>query len=197
VEASLNYDAIVLCGGASRRLEGNDKAQLEVDGRSLLDRALEAVSGASRTIAVGPEYLTVRRIDWTQEQPPGGGPVAALAAGLALVNEDVVVVLGVDFPFVDRQRVDSVVAALRPHDGAILADETGRHQFLVGAYRADKLRAALDARNPDGMAVKELIAGLDLVVLADPRSTRDVDTWDDVAAVTEDLEATRSRGSGS
>ena len=197
MEASLSYDAIVLCGGASRRLDGNDKARIEIDGQSLIDRALDAVAGATRTIAVGPQQPTHHVVDWTQEQPPGGGPVAGIAAGLELVNEEVVVVLGVDFPFVDGSRVESVVAALGPRDGAILADATGRHQFLVGAYRTDKLRAALGTRDPGGMAVKELIAGLDLAVLPDPRSTRDVDTWDDVAAVTKELGVKRSTGSGS
>ena len=45
--------AIVLAGGAGRRLGGADKAALDVGGRTLLERALAAVSGVP-TVVVGP-----------------------------------------------------------------------------------------------------------------------------------------------
>ena len=186
----MTFDAIVLCGGSSTRL-GDDKALVEVGGATLLDRALDAVAGAQVTIAVGPRRDTARSVVWTIEDPAGGGPVAGIAAGLDLTKSELVVVLGVDFPFVDAARVTSVVGSVGRHDGAILRDATGRHQFLIGAYRSDPLRKAIGARDPNGMAVKELIAGMDIVVLDDPRSTFDVDTRDDLE------EARRSTGSGS
>ena len=39
------YDAVVLAGGASRRMGGGDKTALAVGGLSLLERALEAAAG--------------------------------------------------------------------------------------------------------------------------------------------------------
>ena len=177
----ITFDAIVLCGGAARRLDGADKAAVVVGERSLLDRALDAVGAARTTIAVGPQRVTGRDVSWTVEEPPGGGPVAGIAAGLELVTAEVVMVLGVDFPFVGPQHVARLLAAVG-RDGAIYVDETGRHQFLVGAYRTDALRAALTERAAQGMAVKDLISDLDLVLLADPRATQDVDTWEDAEA---------------
>ena len=187
--ASMRFDAIVLCGGSSRRLGGADKAAVVVGERTLLDRALDAVAAARTTIAVGPQRPTERDVSWTVEDPPGGGPVAAIAAGLKQVMTDISVVLGVDFPFVGPAHVTRLLASLEGdrigrdgigRDGAIYVDETGRHQFLVGAYRTDALRAALTGRAAQGMAVKDLILDLDLVLLADPRATQDVDTWADV-----------------
>lgn len=177
----MTFDALVLCGGAGRRMGGADKAAVVVGATSLLDRALDAVGAAHSTIVVGPRHETEREVRWTIEDPPGGGPVAAIAAGLDLVTADVVVVLGVDFPFVGPVHVDRLLASL-DGDGAIYVDETGRHQFLVGVYRTAALRDALSGRTGHGMAVKDLMAGLDLVELADPRATRDVDTWDDARA---------------
>ncbi|MEU9382801.1 NTP transferase domain-containing protein, partial [Streptomyces sp. NPDC048279] len=40
------YDAIVLAGGAARRLGGADKPSVRVGGRPLLDRVLTACAGA-------------------------------------------------------------------------------------------------------------------------------------------------------
>lgn len=147
----------------------------------MLDRALHAVGAARSTIVVGPRHETAREVRWTIEDPPGGGPVAAIAAGLDLVTEDIVVVLGVDFPFVGPAHVGRLLANLEG-DGAIYVDETGRHQFLVGAYRTAALRRVLGTSRAQDLAVKDLMADLELIQLADPRATQDVDTWDDARA---------------
>jgi molybdopterin-guanine dinucleotide biosynthesis protein A len=184
----MTFDAIVLCGGAARRLQGADKGAVVVGGSTLLDRALDAVTDASTVVAVGPTAATRTEVQWVQEEPAGGGPVSAIAAGLPLTTQPVVVILGVDFPFVDAACVARIVAAMGDRDGAILTDETGRHQFLVGAYRRAVLEETLGRCDPHGMAVKELIAGFELAVLADPRSARDCDTWEDVAEATSLIE---------
>ncbi|WP_399128711.1 molybdenum cofactor guanylyltransferase [Actinacidiphila sp. ITFR-21] len=77
-----SYDAVVLAGGAARRLGGADKPALPVGGRTLLDRVLAACAGADRTVVVGPRRPTARPVRWAGEEPPGGGPLPALAAGL-------------------------------------------------------------------------------------------------------------------
>ena len=175
------FDAVILCGGGGRRLDGADKAALVVGDRSLLDRAVAAVASAHTTIAVGPRHETERAVVWTIEDPPGGGPVAAIAAGLELVTQAVVVVLGVDFPFVDAGHVLRLIECVNG-DGAIVTDNTGRHQFLVGAYRVASLQASLAERDPTDMAVNELVSGLDLAEIDDPRAAQDCDTWADVGA---------------
>ncbi|MFE3016873.1 DUF6457 domain-containing protein [Streptomyces sp. NPDC059256] len=76
------FDAIVLAGGRAQRLGGVDKPGLSVGGRTLLDRVLAACRGARRTVVVGGRRGTERPVVWAQENPPGGGPVAALDAGL-------------------------------------------------------------------------------------------------------------------
>ena len=187
MEVAVRFDALVLCGGAARRLGGADKAAVVIGATSLLDRALDAVGAARSTIVVGPPRPTDRDVRWALEDPPGGGPVAAISAGLDFVTADVVVVLGVDFPFVGPAHVERLLASVE-RDGAIYVDETGRHQFLVGAYRTTALRTALSGRDVQGMAVKDLVADLDLVKLADPRATRDVDTWEDVRAAEKAME---------
>lgn len=183
----MTYDAIILCGGGGERLGGVDKGSLVVAGRSLLDRAAGAVRGAQRTIAVGPTRPTDGTIAWTSEEPPGSGPAAAIAAGLDLVESPVVVVLGVDFPLVDVDCIGNLLEAVEAHDGAILKDGTGHHQYLVGAYRAAALRRALIDRDVSGMAVRDLVAPLDLITLDDPRATHDGDTWADVRTLDEIL----------
>jgi molybdopterin-guanine dinucleotide biosynthesis protein A len=180
------YDAIVLAGGAARRLGGADKPGLGVGGRTLLDRVLAAVPDASRVVVVGPGRPVSTEVVWCRENPPGGGPVAALAAGLGETSAEVVVTLAADLPFVApgvqalRRELDA-----EPDAGAaFLVDAGGRVDYLAGAWRRDALAAALDAVGPaDNTAMRALVAETTWAPVSDTGGwTRDCDTWDDVAA---------------
>jgi molybdopterin-guanine dinucleotide biosynthesis protein A len=178
------FDAIVLAGGAARRLHGVDKPAVEIDGVSLLERTLAAVAGASRTVVVGPTRATPRPVTWRREEPAGGGPVAAIAAATDLVREDVVVVLAADLPDI-APAVPLLVAALREPAGvACLVDTDGRVNYLAAAWRASALRAALTAMDDmNGASVRALLAGTDMIEVPDLDGWgRDCDSWDDVAA---------------
>ncbi|MCU1590537.1 MAG: molybdenum cofactor guanylyltransferase [Frankiales bacterium] len=139
------YDALVLAGGSGRRLGGVDKPGLVVGDRSLLDRVLTAVPDASRVVVVGPRRTTGRLVTWCREEPPGGGPVAALAAGLPEVTADRLVLLAADLPFVTGDVIAALLEAAEGHDGALLLDPDGRDQLLVGAWQTLALRRALPA----------------------------------------------------
>jgi molybdopterin-guanine dinucleotide biosynthesis protein A len=78
----------------------------------------------------------------TREEPPGSGPVAALAAALPLVRADVCVVLAADLPFVTAEHVRQLVAAAGK-GSAVAVDDDGRDQPLLAAYCTASLRDAL------------------------------------------------------
>ncbi|MCA1006496.1 NTP transferase domain-containing protein [Rhodococcus hoagii] len=148
----MNTDAIVLAGGRATRMGGIDKPALVVAGRRMLDTALDAVADCDRVVVVGPHRDDLPpAILQTQESPAGTGPVAALAAGLSALDEspgDVVILLAADLPSLDAATVSELVASLRadPDAGAAFAaDEAGRLQFLLSAWRRTALAARLAA----------------------------------------------------
>jgi molybdopterin-guanine dinucleotide biosynthesis protein A len=183
------YAAIVLAGGAGRRLGGRDKPALPVGGRAMLGRVLDAAGGASARVVVGPARPDVPDdVVQVREHPPGGGPVAAVAAGLAAVGRaELVAVLAADLPFLTRAEVDALRAALTAgdHDGVVFIDRGGRQQWLCGMYRAEALRCALAALEPPaGRPMRALVAGLRLATLdrpvdGSPPPWYDCDTEDD------------------
>ncbi|MBG0853839.1 nucleotidyltransferase family protein [Streptomyces spinoverrucosus] len=182
------YDAIVLAGGAARRLGGADKPGVRVGGRPLLDRVLAACADAWTTVVVADPRPTARPVTWTREDPPGGGPLAALAAGLPLTGADRVVVLSADLPFLGEPTVKGLLAELEagPADGALLTDPGGRDQPLVAAYRAPRLRETLAHLGAEhggltGLPLRLLTAELNLTRVLDPVASFDCDTWDDIA----------------
>lgn len=175
------YDAVVLAGGTGRRLGGVDKALVEVGGTTMLTRVLAAVADAALVVCVGPRRDTARPVTWCREQPPGGGPVAGLAAAVPHLSSEVVVVLAVDLPFVDAATVAGLVAAVDDHDGAVAVDEDGRAQPLLGAYRRERLDAVLAAAGaPAGLRVRDIMTELDLRHLTVGAAATDCDTADDL-----------------
>ncbi|MFF7752043.1 NTP transferase domain-containing protein [Streptomyces sp. NPDC007971] len=183
------YDAVVLAGGAARRLGGADKPGLRVGGRALLDRVLAACTGARTTVVVAGTRSTARPVRWAREEPPGAGPVAALEAGLRLTTAEHAVVLSADLPFLEAATLERLLSALRDTgaDGALLTDADGRDQPLVAAYRTAALRHALAplAAAPGGLTglpLRRLTGALDLTRVPDPLASFDCDTWDDIAS---------------
>ena len=177
--APARFDAVVLSGGRGTRLGGVDKGDLQIGGKRLIDRVLDALVVARRVVVVGPPLEVEAEVLWTREEPAGGGPVAGLAAGLTLVEEEVVVVVAVDMPFVTKSVVTRLVAASSGRDGAILCN--GGDQYLCGAYAAEALRANLRSLKAiQGASMRRLLEGLSLERVTDPAASWDCDTWEQV-----------------
>ena len=136
------YAAVVLAGGRAARLGGRAKPQLVVGDRTMLDAVLAAVADAAQRVVVGPPQPVPDGVLLVREQPPGGGPVAALRAGLAHVTVDVVAVLAGDLPFVTPGLLRDLRSRLTG-DGVLVVDDAGHDQLLLGVWRTAPLRAAL------------------------------------------------------
>lgn len=154
------YAAVVLAGGRAERLGGQAKPQLRVGGRTLLAIVLDAVADAERRVVVGPAQEVPDGVLLTREAPPGGGPVAALRAGLEHVGTGTVVVLAADLPFLAAGLVRELRRRVR-RDGVLVVDDTGRDQFLLSAWRTPALRAAV--ADPSGpRALHRVVSLLDV-----------------------------------
>ena len=184
------FDAVILAGGAARRLDGVDKPALTVGARSLLERVLAACAEAERVIVVGPRR-PVRagngpRPVWAREEPPGAGPAAALHAGLRHVRAPLVAVLAADLPFLDRATLRRLRELPPQAQGALLRDESGHDQPLTAVYRTEPLRRelallAVEHGTLSGLPLRLLLPGLDLRRIP-ATGPLDCDTWADISA---------------
>ncbi|MCX2947730.1 molybdenum cofactor guanylyltransferase [Lentzea sp. NEAU-D7] len=166
----MTYAVIILTGGKGERLGGVDKAALSYRDATLLDHVLSVVDDAAQKVVVGPEK-DVPGVVWAREDPPGGGPLAGLAAGLAKITEDQVVVLAVDQPGLTPGTIARLRAAGR---NAVLKDD--RVQWLIGCWNTADLREALPG-DPRNLPLRKTLLRLDPVeVSALPGEARDVDT---------------------
>jgi molybdopterin-guanine dinucleotide biosynthesis protein A len=189
VSEPASYAVVVLAGGSSRRMGGGDKTALDLGtGQSVLGHLVSSLDTSVPVVVVGPERPLERSVRWARESPPGGGPVAGLAAGVGALRSDgaewVVVIAG-DQPFA-ASAVPELLAARTAEVAAVVGVDTdGRDQPLLGAYRISALSRLLGAGSESlaGRSVRSLVEQLTVRRVALPaRSTLDVDDQAALAA---------------
>lgn len=190
----LEHDVVVLAGGRGSRLGGVDKARLQVGGHPLLEHVLAATGAARRVVVVGAVQVPDGVLR-TLEDPPGGGPVAGIVAGLGALSgggdpgparsPSWVVVTAVDQP-----GAAVVVPTLLAEAAEVTAeveavchlDESGHPQWLLAAYRRPALEHALAPHGTGhGVAVRRVVGALRFAHLPPTADAADLDTWADHA----------------
>lgn len=167
---------VVLSGGASRRM-GRTKATIDVDGRAMADRVLDALAGVSSDplILVGgdPAELGDLRAPVVADRYPGEGPVGGVLTALDHLAADG----GIDAALVlSCDLVDITSDALWP----ILEAAAGDGHCRVWAAATDRLEpmCALWSLTARGVVRERFVAGeraLHRVIAELPHTTVTVD----------------------
>lgn len=211
-EGDFSCAAVIVAGGASRRLNHVPKASLSDGTSTLLDCALEAVAAASPRVVVGPESLPLPTgVLRTREDPPFSGPAAAIHAGLECIAADCersqtplpgwCLILGVDTPRI-APAVQQLIAAAQSAERAAGFSPTGSeaptdsessagfwgvaesiYQPLVGIYRFEAIRSVFSTGTTDA-SVRSFLRRLNpAAVQMSAADTADVDTWEQAQAL--------------
>src|ERR1700704_3068714 len=94
-----NVTAFVLAGGKSSRM-GQDKAFLQLGGRTLLDRALDLAKNAvDGVFIVGSAEKFASLGPVVEDIYPGHGPLGGIHAALTRTSTDLNLIIAVDLPF--------------------------------------------------------------------------------------------------
>ena len=186
---------IVLAGGESRRF-GSDKLVAVLDGRTLLDHALDGIPAGAMVAVVGPERPLSRAVTFLREDPPGGGPAAGLITGLRWAlgrHASVIATLPGDAPaggLAAMRLVDAVVNAGASTEAVVAVDAEGREQVLQLALRPSIARVLIELAGPGaghGESVRRLLHRL-------PRSPRQVELPADLTSDIDTTAQLRARG---
>ncbi|TQL04294.1 molybdenum cofactor guanylyltransferase [Cellulomonas sp. SLBN-39] len=176
---------VVPAGGTSRRMGGTDKTALDLAGRTVLEHLLDGLTGWPVVVVAPPRgRVGGPAVRWVREDPPGAGPLAALAAGLrAAPDAAVLVAVAGDQPFAGPV-VPLLLQALADApdaDVAAAAGSDGRAQPLLSAYRTRAVGALL-RQDVASRPVRLLAEGLRrTVVRVDDDAVLDVDDPADAA----------------
>jgi molybdenum cofactor guanylyltransferase len=140
---------IILAGGRNRRMGGNDKAFLTVEGQTVFARTLTVLRACFPQVVVvsnQPQKYTSFDVQVTSDEFVGQGPLAGIHAALGLVQHPHAFVVACDMPFL---RVDPIT---------FLVDRVGTQDAIVPWWDGDiePLHAiyASRLRDPIGEALR-------------------------------------------
>ena len=150
---------------------------------SLLARTCEALSTARRIIVVGqPAPDLPPRTEVIREDPPFGGPAAAVSTAVAHLQSDPapwVLVLACDMPGIGSA-LPALSAGARAAGNSVLAHDGGRDQPLAALYRWSDIASAAEPEKVRNLSMRALLARVTWSSVEVPAgSTTDIDTWSD------------------
>ncbi len=128
--------AFVLAGGKSSRM-GSDKAFLQLDGRTLLARALElAQAAAPQVFIVGQRDKFACFGAVVEDVFPGRGPLGGIHAALSATATELNLVLAVDLPFMRADFLRYLLERARASSALVVVPRAlGGYQPLCAVYR--------------------------------------------------------------
>ena len=180
---------VILTGGESSRF-GANKSEIFFDGTTLLLGLLEKLP-AGHVVIVGPSFdQEIRPVQFAREDPIGGGPVAALGAGIQFVRDEFLVLLATDLPFVSSIIPELLKFLPTDLDAIIPVDNSDRLQTLSGIYRTEALLTALNGMaSLTGESMRNLVSMLKIqkfpLNAKDASKLLDIDTPQDLIRAVE------------
>ncbi|VEI13169.1 molybdenum cofactor guanylyltransferase [Trueperella bialowiezensis] len=162
---------IILGGGTGARLGGVSKPEFRAGGRRLIDILFDQLGEtgfAGRRVLVAPRSVEVPPgVLVTLEDPPHGGPVAGIGAGLTALHDiddaALIALATCDAPVAVRL-LPELATAIGVHDGAVPVNPEGWPLYTHGVYRAGALRTLDYPRNA---SVRAVLSVLDLTYVED------------------------------
>lgn len=169
-ERFLGWDALVLAGGASRRM-GRDKASLRVEGIPLLElqlRRARAAGAGGLWVACGVGGPTceagVEGVRWLTDPAPDCGPWPGLVSALRASGAGLLMVLAVDLPALTPGFLGRLIEASGPGRGCVPESRHGIEPLCAAYPVAEALREAREIEagghsSPRALALRGIEAG--------------------------------------
>ena len=159
-----NCGAVLLAGGKSRRM-GQCKALMEVDGETLLRRTVRTLAGFRELwlSANDPALAQDLPVRLVADHYPGHGPLAGLEAALAATEQEALVCVSCDLPYLTAAVPALLLEHLGEADAAVCVDSTGRIHPLCGIYRRGTLPVIRSLLESDERRMMAFLQKIDCV----------------------------------
>jgi molybdopterin-guanine dinucleotide biosynthesis protein A len=135
---------LVLAGGYSRRMEGPDKADMELMGQTLLSRAVACMAAQVTSLVISsnrprPNFESQDIPIIADIVPNRPGPLAGLLSAMAWAAEagtgaEWIFCLSMDTPLAPIDLLDELIDQYRAGDQALVARSNGRLHPTIGLY---------------------------------------------------------------
>lgn len=142
-----NITAVILSGGRSSRMQGNDKGLILLNDKPLVKYVIDIADAkvsqllisANRNIEVYQQYGEVIRDELTDFQ----GPLAGIAKAISVINTPYLLVLPCDSPLVNEMVIDRLIQCMTDKDADICVADDGSRIHPVFALIKTNLKSNL------------------------------------------------------
>lgn len=175
-------DAVILAGGKSIRM-GTDKAMLQLEGETLLERQVRRVRAAgAATVYISCRREADYRIAGTVplfDRVPDGGPLEGIAAALDHSQQDSLLVLAVDLPSITPE---FLAWLLSNAETGVVPIRDGKMEplaaiYLAGAAELARQQIAAGRRSARDFAAAACEAGWSVALPVPPPLAACLTNW--------------------
>ena len=156
----------VLAGGKSSRM-GQDKAFLQLRGRTLLAHALEraqAATGNAWIVGSAEKFAAFGPV--VEDMYPGRGPLAGIQAALAGTRTDLNLITAVDMPFLQLDLLNYLITRARASKAEVVVPRAGGGlQPLCAVYWKDFAEVAQRSLRAGRNKVDSLFAEVQTLII--------------------------------
>jgi len=186
---------LILAGGRSRRMQGQDKTLLALHGEPLLAHVTRRLGPQVDSLVLNsnatPDSFAAYGLPVIPDRLPGFlGPLAGIHAGLMRYPEDWLVTVAVDLPFLPLDMVSRLRAELGTKSCAYAND--GERHALALLWRPGVAASVEDYLQRGGRSLKEFLVGHGQPVRFDQPRDRglfcNLNTPEDLARAERDVE---------
>ena len=158
----------VLAGGKSTRM-GQDKAFLEVEGRTLLTNALglaRAVADEVKIVGDPAKFADFGTV--VEDIYPGRGPLGGIHAALRSSETDLNLMIGVDLPLLEARFLKYLIASAVQSGAVVTVPRVDVHyEPLCAVYRSEFVVRAEQALIAGHNKIDALFTGLSICMVED------------------------------
>ena len=135
----MEITTIILAGGLSKRM-GTDKALLELDGKTLLERAIDLCKTFSSELLISSNHQAHTTFGYPviKDEIKNCGPIGGIFSCLKHSSNDWNFVMSVDTPFIQKDFIDFLKEETRNFEAVVPVHE-GKKEPLIAFYHKSTL----------------------------------------------------------
>ncbi|HCW53748.1 MAG TPA: molybdenum cofactor guanylyltransferase [Clostridium sp.] len=161
--------ALVLAGGKSTRMNGNNKAFLKYKDKTFIENIISELDIFDKIyISVdSKEKYKDLNYELIEDEFQEIGPIGGIYSALKTIKQDYVFVIACDMPKIKKNLIEVLINSIEPEDKCVVfKDDEGRVYPLGGIYSKKSLPIIKEMIDNENYKLQNLVKRLDGKVLS-------------------------------
>ncbi|GGI81281.1 molybdenum cofactor guanylyltransferase MobA [Shewanella gelidii] len=152
---SVQIDAVILAGGMARRMGGNDKGLVLLNGQPMIQHVIDKIAPQVGNITINAnrhqQQYAELGYDVISDQDSGYlGPLAGMVTALTQTHADLLMVVPCDCPMLPKELVSRMHQELLANDAELAVASDGKREQPVVLLMKPSLHQSMKAFLDDG-----------------------------------------------